>query len=478
MGSRIKAFSWFTIGAAAALLLPVLAMDGMFMDGMLYSAVAHNLANGYGSFWFPRFSEMNVAGLETFHEHPPLIFGLQAIWFEFFGSAFWVERTYSLLMAIITAGLIVLTWRSWMQDRSEKSLVWLPLLLWIIMPTVHWCYHNNMMETTMAVFTTAAVLFSVKARERMFWPGHLLAGLMVFFAVMAKGIPGLFPIAAPAFIAMAATGLMVAAAPPAAPYYQPDECPLPGAPAPPAQPGNFNDYKDRVAGYLSAGGSPTVLEAGLREWGAINDTGGVVQADTDLTGDGVREIIVTFFNPQTFNEEAVLNAGQMLVLGCDAGGYRVLYETPFNPLVALPELLRVGDMNADVRSELVFFTETCGRSNCYKEGKILTWNAQTGAFKELNNGQIVAINGRIGIADVDDDGVLELTALPSRLAPVVHGRFRDPFLGMTVPRDSSMGQCGRLSISGCLCGEYRRWFVIQRAVWPDGIVVVAPLANR
>lgn len=227
-------------------------------------------------------------------------------------------------------------------------------------------------------------------------------------------VPGSRPVG-PAATATAAFATIeaataIAAAPPPAPYYQPDECPLPAAPTPPAQPGNFNDYKDRIAGYLSAGGSPTVLEATLREWGAINDRGGVVQADTDLTGDGVREIIVTFFNPQTFNEEALLNAGQMLVLGCDGGGYRVLYETPFNPLVALPELLRVGDMNADVRSELVFFTETCGRSSCYKEGKILTWNAQTGAFKELNNGQIVAINGRIGIADVDGDGVLELTA--------------------------------------------------------------------
>lgn len=227
-------------------------------------------------------------------------------------------------------------------------------------------------------------------------------------------VPGSRPVGpaatATALFATIEAATAVAAAPPPAPYYQPDECPPPGVPAPPDRPANFNDYKDRIAAYLSAGGSPTVLEATLRNWGAITDRGGVVQADTDLTGDGVREIIVTFYNPHTYNDEALLNAGQMLVLGCDSGGYRVLYETPFNPLVALPELLRVGDMNADVRAELVFFTETCSRSTCAKDGKILTWNAQTGAFKELNNGQIVAINGRIGIADVDGDGVLELTA--------------------------------------------------------------------
>lgn len=227
-------------------------------------------------------------------------------------------------------------------------------------------------------------------------------------------VPGARPVG-PAATATAAFATIeaataIAAMPPPAPYYQPDDCPLPGVPVAPSRPASFNDYKDRIAAYLSAGGSPTVLEATLRNWGAITERGGMVQPDTDLTGDGVREIIVTLFNPQTYNDEALLNAGQLLVLGCDGGGYRVLYETPFNPLVALPELLRVGDMNADVRAELVFFTETCGRSSCYKDGKILTWNAQTGAFKELNNGQIVAINGRIGIADVDGDGVLELIA--------------------------------------------------------------------
>jgi hypothetical protein len=207
---------------------------------------------------------------------------------------------------------------------------------------------------------------------------------------------------------IAATAL--AAAPPPAPYYQPDECPDPGSPPPPSKPQGFNDYRREIGRYLSAGGSSTVLEATLRNWGAITDRGGVVQADTDLTGDGVREVIVTLFSPDGYNEEALLNAGQLVVYGCDAGGYRVLYETAFNPGIALPELLRVGDMNTDVRNELVFFTQTCNSAGCFKDTKILTWNAVIGVFEELNSGQIIAINGRVGIADIDADGVLELTA--------------------------------------------------------------------
>ena len=35
----------------------------MFMDGMLYTCVSKNLANGIGSFWFPVFSKFGFGGL-------------------------------------------------------------------------------------------------------------------------------------------------------------------------------------------------------------------------------------------------------------------------------------------------------------------------------------------------------------------------------------------------------------------------------
>ncbi len=227
-------------------------------------------------------------------------------------------------------------------------------------------------------------------------------------------IPGAQPVG-PAATATAARATIeaataTAAAPAYAPYYQPNECPQPGSPAPPPAPTSFSQYSEVIGRYLSNGGTSTVLEAMLRNWGAITDTGGMVQADTDITGDGVLEIIVTLFNPQTYNTDAPLNAGELLVYGCDSGGYRLFYATTFNSSVAIPRMLRVGDMNTDVKNELVFFTETCGQGGCYKEGKILSWNSIVGIFEEINNGQIIAINGRIGIADVDNDGILELTA--------------------------------------------------------------------
>ena len=215
---------------------------------------------------------------------------------------------------------------------------------------------------------------------------------------------------ATAAIATIQAATQTAAAPAPAPYFQPSECPALGAPPPPPPPQDFGSYSTVIGRYLSTGGSVTVLEATLRNWGAITDQGGLVQADTDITGDGVREVIVTLFNPNSYNTDAALNAGQLLIYGCDSGGYRLLYQTAYNAGIAVPELVRVGDMNADVKNELVYFTESCNSAGCYKDGKILNWNVILGTFEELNAGQIVAINGRISVVDVDEDGVLELTA--------------------------------------------------------------------
>lgn len=199
-----RACAWLTLGVFLAFLLPRLAQDGMFMDGELYAAVAHNEANGSGTFWEPRFSQVGLAGMTSFHEHPPLVFGMQAQWFELFGSGFWVERSYAFITALLTAWFMVLLWRALVpSDRGEHRMGWWAVLLWIVVPTVHWCYHNNMHENTMGVFTTAAVLCTVKAMRTKWWAWYPAAAVCVFLASMAKGLPGLFPIAAPVLLYLA-----------------------------------------------------------------------------------------------------------------------------------------------------------------------------------------------------------------------------------------------------------------------------------
>lgn len=184
-----------------ALTLPKLIQDGMFLDAMLYTSVSHNLSQGIGTFWFPQFSTswMN-AGLSTFHEHPPLVFAIQSLFFKVFGDSMYVERLYTFLTMCITAFLINMLWKDiFKKDDMLKKTGWLPLFLWITIPVCFWSYSNNMQENTMGIFTLSAVILiykdSLSHHNRI--NSSLIAGLFVFLATMSKGLPGFFPIAVP-----------------------------------------------------------------------------------------------------------------------------------------------------------------------------------------------------------------------------------------------------------------------------------------
>jgi 4-amino-4-deoxy-L-arabinose transferase-like glycosyltransferase len=182
------------------LTLPKLVQDGMFMDAMLYTSVAHNLSQGIGDFWFPQFSHNNMAGLSSFHEQPPLGFGMQAVFFKLLGDSMYVERLYTFLTMCLTALLIVLIWAEIYKEKVPiKKIGWLPLFLWITIPVCFWSYANNMLENTMGVFTLFSVWMLYKGLNG---SGNaiscfLIAGLSIFLATLSKGFPGFFPWAVP-----------------------------------------------------------------------------------------------------------------------------------------------------------------------------------------------------------------------------------------------------------------------------------------
>jgi len=180
--------------------LPILIQDGMFMDAMLYTSVSHNLSKGIGTFWFPQFSVYNVAGLSSFHEQPPLVFGIQSLFFYLLGDSLYVERFYTFLTMCIGGILINVLWKEVFRSNDNlKRIGWLPIILWITVPVCFWSYSNNMHENTMSIFTLAAVIFIVKSYRSgkfrvLLW---ILAGVFVFLATLSKGIPGFFPIIVP-----------------------------------------------------------------------------------------------------------------------------------------------------------------------------------------------------------------------------------------------------------------------------------------
>jgi 4-amino-4-deoxy-L-arabinose transferase-like glycosyltransferase len=194
-------FWLITFSVMILLTVPKLIQDGMFLDGMLYTCVSHNLGNGIGTFWFPEYSPSYLnAGSHFFQEHPPLVFGIQSLFFRLLGDSMYVERFYTFLTMCITAYLINVLWRSiFEKEEAIKKISWLPVLFWITIPSSSWSYSNNMMENTMGIFTLTAVILIFKAvnSTRNRFGALIISGVFVFLATMSKGVTGFFPIALP-----------------------------------------------------------------------------------------------------------------------------------------------------------------------------------------------------------------------------------------------------------------------------------------
>lgn len=192
-----------TTGICVLLILPLLVMDGMFMDGVIYSAVGRNLSEGIGSFWFPYFSEAHMA-TATFHEHPPLAFGFMSLFYRLFGTGIHTERIFIAVSFVITAVLMVKFWR--MIWPTHYKMAWLPVLLWVITPIVFWSFRNNMLENVLGLFIlggTMAAYRAMKADSRhVYW--SIWAAFLVVLGFLVKGFPALFVWATPLALAIPA----------------------------------------------------------------------------------------------------------------------------------------------------------------------------------------------------------------------------------------------------------------------------------
>lgn len=199
------AFLWWAVAAIACVLwIPSLLATGMFVDGVVDAILALNLAHGDAQFWCQR---SYACGGATYWDNPPLHTYLLSRCYLALGESVVVERVYSLATAVLQCGLIAWLWRHMHRHRPRiREMGWLPTLLFLACPLVGWCYLNNMMENTMAVFTTAAVLLQLIATAH----GSVLlpsvaSGLLILLALLTKGPVGAYPLAA-TFCLSIATG--------------------------------------------------------------------------------------------------------------------------------------------------------------------------------------------------------------------------------------------------------------------------------
>lgn len=200
LNSKQTPFWLIAFGTLIGLTLPKLIQDGMFMDAMLYTSVSHNLSQGIGTFWFPQFSVLGVSQLPAFHEQPPLVFGIQALFFKLFGDSMYVERLYTFVTMCITAILINKLWKDIFKNNIRLTKIgWLPIILWITIPICYWSFENNMLENTMGIFVLSAAILIYQSlqSEKIRIIKLIIAGIFIFMATLSKGFPGFFPIIIP-----------------------------------------------------------------------------------------------------------------------------------------------------------------------------------------------------------------------------------------------------------------------------------------
>ncbi len=199
--NKLFPFWVLTITLMMFLIISQLIQDGAFMDGMLYVSVSKNLADGIGTFWDPHFCKTYQS---SFHEQPPLYFGILALFYKVFGTSMYVERLFCFICFALTAFCIH---KFWKRIYSSLPVVatnsWFPVMIWMIIPICFWAYTNFVEEVLMSLFVLLSVYYIYIAlfeeKKVYIYRSLIVAGVFIFLASLTKGPQGMFPIAAVGF---------------------------------------------------------------------------------------------------------------------------------------------------------------------------------------------------------------------------------------------------------------------------------------
>jgi len=190
-----RIFYIFLFSLCILLFLPNLLQRGMFVDGLWYATISKNLAEGFGSFWSPAFTSTMAP---VFNAHPPLVFGVQSLFFKVLGDALYVEKIYALFISSLTLALIIVLWKTLFSDNPElKNYGFIPGILWVLHETTYLFYPNNLLECSQGVFVLISVILILRGLKNDNSSSYLfifLAGISLILAFLSKGFTGLFPL--------------------------------------------------------------------------------------------------------------------------------------------------------------------------------------------------------------------------------------------------------------------------------------------
>ncbi len=175
------------------LYVPYLLAPGMHPDGVTYATISRNLAEGRGTFWEPFFTE---TFFPAFYEHPPLVFGIESLFFRVLGDHLFVEKLYTFICFLVTGWLL---FKMWAILTGDKANAWVLFIFWAAIPEVPFDYANNFLENTMGIFCFAAcfILLENFLQEKYKKLPIVISGLLIFLGCLSKGPFALFPLALP-----------------------------------------------------------------------------------------------------------------------------------------------------------------------------------------------------------------------------------------------------------------------------------------
>ncbi|MEZ5041604.1 MAG: glycosyltransferase family 39 protein [Saprospiraceae bacterium] len=197
MSAKNRLFYAFPFLIFFFLAAPEFVRRSMYNDGIWYAILSKNMAEGIGSFWNP---QLTATIFPAFHEHPPLVFGMQSFFFSFLGDSLVVERLYAFFIFLLSALVIFFIWQQvFSADKSLQKLWFLPFTLWLLNEVTYLFYAANILEPTMGLFTLLAVyclfLSTTKKEDKLAVPWIALSGIALLGATLSKGFVGLFPLA-------------------------------------------------------------------------------------------------------------------------------------------------------------------------------------------------------------------------------------------------------------------------------------------
>lgn len=178
-----------------------LVQQSMMLDGVIYAAIARNLAAGDGSLWHLQFSGTLFS---YFAEHPPLMIWLQSAGFWLFGDSIAVERGFAFITIVLNGAVLIAIWRELTRGTPYQGLGVFVLILTLVAGRIGYAFANGLIENLQMIFTSAAVLFMLMAYRaeadgspilKMIW--MMGAGLAIALALLTKGPVGLFPLVIP-----------------------------------------------------------------------------------------------------------------------------------------------------------------------------------------------------------------------------------------------------------------------------------------